>query len=99
MKTCTFLKSHLDSVRRVTRETLQKIMTTLGPKYLGLLISEMTSLLSRGFQVHVLVYTIHSILVALKDFFQATDVDKCLISILDVSNFFKLFKYNFKCQL
>lgn len=86
MKTCTFLKSHLDSVRRVTREILQKIMITLGPKYLGLLISEMSTLLSRGFQVHVLVYTIHSILVSLKESFQPTDIDKCLLTILDVSN-------------
>ncbi|GLV33838.1 uncharacterized protein CBL_11277 [Carabus blaptoides fortunei] len=84
MKLCTFLKSHLESVRRVTRETLQKIMTTLGPKYLGLLISEMSSLLSRGFQVHVLVFTIHAVLTTLKDMFQPMDVDKCLLTILEV---------------
>lgn len=87
MKLCTFLKSHLESVRRVTRETLQKIMVTLGPKYLGLLISEMSSLLSRGFQVHVLVFTIHAVLTTLKDMFQPTDVDKCLLTILEVRYF------------
>lgn len=87
MKLCTFLKSHLESVRRVTRETLQKFMVTLGPKYLGLLISEMSSLLSRGFQVHVLVFTIHAVLTTLKDMFQPTDVDKCLLTILEVRYF------------
>ncbi|PSN56059.1 hypothetical protein C0J52_11812, partial [Blattella germanica] len=77
IKLCTFLKSRLDSIRRVTRETLQKIMLTLGPKYLELLIDEMTVMLTRGYQVHVLIYTIHAVLVTLKDKFQAGDIDLC----------------------
>lgn len=85
MKICSFFKSHLESVRRTTRETLQKIMISLGPNYLGLLLGEMSSMLSRGFQVHVLVYSVHSILVCLKEYFKPTDVDKCLLTILEVS--------------
>ncbi|KAJ8971909.1 hypothetical protein NQ314_000480 [Rhamnusium bicolor] len=84
MKLCTFLKSQLESVRRVTRETLQKIILTLGPKYLGLLLAEMTPLLSRGFQVHVLVYTVHGILNCLKDMYKPTDVDKVLLTVLNL---------------
>lgn len=85
IKLCTFLKSHLDSVRKIARETLQKIMLTVGPKYLTVLLKEMVPLLSRGFQVHVLVYTVHGVLSCLKSSYQSGDVDKILIDVLDVS--------------
>ncbi|EFA12725.1 small subunit processome component 20 homolog [Tribolium castaneum] len=84
MKLCTFLKSHLESVRRVTRETLQKIMQTLGPDYLGLLLGEMTPLLNRGFQVHVLIFTIHAVLNCLKPMFEAYHIDKVLLTVLQL---------------
>ncbi|XP_047005132.1 small subunit processome component 20 homolog [Schistocerca americana] len=84
MRLCTFLKSRMDSVRRIAREILQKIMVTLGPSYLSVLLSEMSSLLTKGFQVHVLVYTVHSVLVVMKDMFRAGDVDNCLQSILEL---------------
>lgn len=84
MKLCTFLKSQLESVRRAARETLQKIMTALGPSYLGLLLDEMVPLLSRGFQVHVLVYTVHSVLTSLRDMFREKDVDAVLNTVTKV---------------
>ncbi|XP_078042078.1 small subunit processome component 20 homolog [Augochlora pura] len=84
MKLCTFLKSRLESVRRVTREVLQKIMITLGPKYLHYLLREMNTLLTKGFQVHVLAYTVQSVLVALKPYFQKLDINENLQSILSV---------------
>ncbi|KAG5868691.1 hypothetical protein JTB14_031637 [Gonioctena quinquepunctata] len=80
-KICTFLRSRLESVRRVAKETLQKIMLTLGPKYLRLLLSEMTPLLNRGYQVHVLVFTIHGILSCLKDLYEPSDIDKILLTV------------------
>lgn len=85
MKLCTFLKSRMESVRRMTREILQKIMITLGPKYLHHLLKETNTLLTKGFQVHVLVYTIQSVLLALKPYFQKFDVNRNLHSILSVS--------------
>ncbi|XP_048263672.1 small subunit processome component 20 homolog isoform X2 [Bombus terrestris] len=84
MKLCTFLKSRLESVRRVTREILQKIMITLGPKYLHHLLREMNTLLTKGFQVHVLAFTVQSVLVALKPYFQKFDINENLQSILSV---------------
>ena len=78
IKTCTFLKSELESVRKVTRETLQKIMNTLGPEYLGLLLEEMTTLLPQGYQVHVLVYTMHAILSCLRDKYKPSHIDSIL---------------------
>ncbi|KAK3932177.1 Small subunit processome component 20-like protein [Frankliniella fusca] len=84
VKLCTFLKSRLDSVRRVTRETLQKVMVSLGPSFLGTLLKEMTTLLTRGFQVHVLVFSIHSVLISLKEVFKAGDIDESLPYIIEV---------------
>lgn len=69
----------------MTRETLQKIMLTLGPKYLGILLHEMSVMLTRGYQVHVLIYTVHAVLVSLKNRFQPGDIDCNLQGILEVS--------------
>lgn len=85
MKLCTFLKSRLESVRRVTRETLQNIMVTLGTGYMSMLLNEMTALLTQGFQVHVLIYTIHAIFVSLSERFEKGHMDSCLPYILEVS--------------
>lgn len=85
MKLCTFLKSRLESVRRVTRETLQNIMVTLGTGYMSMLLNEMTALLTQGFQVHVLIYTIHAIFVSLSEHFKKGHMDSCLPYILEVS--------------
>lgn len=85
MKLCTFLKSRLESVRRVTRETLQNIMLTLGTSYMSMLLNEMTALLTQGFQVHVLIYTIHAIFVSLSERFEKGHMDSCLPYILEVN--------------
>lgn len=85
MKLCTFLKSRLESVRKITRETLQTIMVSLGPGFLPTLIREMKALLTRGYQVHVLVYSIHSVLVPLEPHFLKWQLDKCAHSIIEVS--------------
>jgi U3 small nucleolar RNA-associated protein 20 len=76
----------------VTRETLQKIMLILGSKYLGTLLYEMSVMLTRGYQVHVLIYTIHAVLVSLNNLFQPGDIDCNLQSILEVS---KLTHYHY----
>lgn len=86
-KLCTFLKSHLESVRRVTRETLQQIMVSVGPNRLPLLLGEMTALLTKGFHVHVLVFTINSVVQALHGFFKPGDLDVNIPVILRVRVF------------
>lgn len=59
-------------------------MITVGTKYIGVFLEHVTLLLTRGFQVHVLVATIHSILDALKTEFKPGDLDDNLDSILNV---------------
>lgn len=79
-----FLKSPLISVRMTTRNILKSIMLTVGAKHLEMLLSHMTSLLIRGFQVHVLTITVHSLLDALKTSLKNGIMDKCLQYVLDV---------------
>uniref|UniRef100_A0A1A9W7R9 Small subunit processome component 20 homolog n=1 Tax=Glossina brevipalpis TaxID=37001 RepID=A0A1A9W7R9_9MUSC len=85
MKVCTFLRSPLKSVRMLTRDILKKIMLCLGPKYLATLIDHLQTLLTRGFQVHVLSVTVHGVLDALRESLQPKDVEKCLHNLLQVS--------------
>lgn len=81
---CSFLKSPLKQVRVLARDIVKKIMITVGASYLGVLLEHLTLLLTRGFQVHVLVATIHSVLDALKADFKRGDIDDTLTYILDV---------------
>lgn len=52
MKVCNSLKNRSRDVRDVARDTLIKMATSLGPKYLQYVIKEMKELLTRGYQVH-----------------------------------------------
>ncbi|XP_063244418.1 small subunit processome component 20 homolog [Bacillus rossius redtenbacheri] len=83
-KLCSFLKSRMDSVRRITRDTMQKIVVALGPAHLGAVVREMAALLTKGFQVHVLAFTVHAVLSALKGAYGRGDVDSCLQDVLEV---------------
>lgn len=62
LKLSSFLKSKNEQVRRASRATLIKIMAFVGPAYMSDLLRVLKQNLDKGFQVHVLNYTIHSIL-------------------------------------
>ncbi|KAH8370516.1 hypothetical protein KR093_003840 [Drosophila rubida] len=85
MKVCTFLRSPLKSVRMLTRDILKKIMLTLGGSWLGLLLEQLQSLLTRGFQVHVLSVTLHGVLDALRGQLQPAHIESCLQNLLEVA--------------
>lgn len=59
-------------------------MITVGTSYLGVLLEHLTILLTRGFQVHVLVATIHTVLDALKADFKTGELNDNIHYILDV---------------
>eukprot|EP00963_Diacronema_lutheri_P004751 scaffold358_cov343-Pavlova_lutheri.AAC.37 len=59
---CNVLKSRNQDVRNKTRRVLASIILELGPSYLPYLIEVMGASLSKGYQVHVLGYTLHSLL-------------------------------------
>lgn len=85
LKVSSFLKSSLKQVRATARHTLKEILITLGPNYLEQVISNLKGLLSKGFQVHVLSVTIHTLMDALKTQLSTSNVsDKLVHSILDI---------------
>lgn len=62
LKLCSFLKSKNEQIRKVARATLVKVMNFLGPAYMPDFLRVLKQNLDKGFQVHVLNYTIHSVL-------------------------------------
>lgn len=48
---CDLLKTKTESIRETTRETLLKMMESLGPKHFRCLLSEMKGVMKRGYQV------------------------------------------------
>lgn len=84
MKVSNFLKSPMIGVRSTAREIISKIMLAIGTTYLGVLLSHLTILLTRGIHVHVLISTVHTVLITLKDSFTPGIMDKHLQNVLKV---------------
>lgn len=59
---CNVLKSRNQEVRNKTRKVLTGITLELGPSYLPYMIEVIAASLSKGYQIHVLGYTLHSLL-------------------------------------
>nr|POE48093.1 u3 small nucleolar rna-associated protein 20 [Quercus suber] len=72
------LRSRSQEARDQTRKTLAAIMGLIGPTYLGFMLKELRSALQRGYQLHVLSFTVHSLLVLLVDVCQPGDLNHCL---------------------
>lgn len=81
---CHILRSRAQESRDLTRKTLAEISTLIGPGYFGFVLKELRSALARGYQLHVLSFTVHSILVATADIFKPGDLDYCLNHIVAV---------------
>eukprot|EP00794_Sanderia_malayensis_P003704 gene3704-4224_t len=84
LRVCQSLKSRARDVRETARTTLVKIAASLGPSYLPYIVREMRSVLKRGYQLHVLSYTLKAILDGLIEQFSPGDLDECLNDILNV---------------
>lgn len=81
---CHILRSKAQESRDMTRETLTKICVLLGPSCFGFVLKELRGALARGYQLHVLSYTMHSILVATTPEYAPGDLDYCLPSIVAI---------------
>ncbi|OAX78214.1 hypothetical protein ACJ72_07482 [Emergomyces africanus] len=78
------LRSRSQDARDMTRKTLADIALILGPSYFGYILRELRSTLTRGYQLHVLSYTVHSILVTTSDHFKPGDLDQNLDALTAV---------------
>jgi U3 small nucleolar RNA-associated protein 20 len=81
---CHILRSKAQEARDMTRDTLTKICVLLGPSCFGFVLKELRGALARGSQLHVLSYTMHSILVAVTPEYAPGDLDYCLSSIVAI---------------
>ncbi|KAI0964885.1 armadillo-type protein [Xylaria arbuscula] len=81
---CHILRSKALESRDMARDTLSKMTSLLGPSYLGFVLKELRGALTSGYQLHVLSYTMHTILVAAIPQFQPGDIDYCLDDIMAI---------------
>ncbi|XP_037315787.2 small subunit processome component 20 homolog isoform X2 [Pungitius pungitius] len=86
MKVCVVLRNRFQEVRDVARGTLVKIIETLGYKYLQYLLKEMQGILVKGYQVHVLTFTVHQLLSVLSPTLKSGDLDPCMNMLIDIFN-------------
>ncbi|KAK5169097.1 U3 snoRNP protein [Saxophila tyrrhenica] len=75
---CHVLRSRSIEARDQTRKALAAILGLVGPAYFGFLLKELRVALQRGYQLHVLSFTVHSLLVHAIDQYQPGDLDHCL---------------------
>ncbi|KAM0203736.1 hypothetical protein ACHAPQ_001164 [Fusarium lateritium] len=78
------LRSKAIEARDMARDTLVKIAVILGPSYFGFILKELRGALTRGYQLHVLSFTMHSLLVAVLPLCAPGDLDYCLTFIVTV---------------
>lgn len=81
-KICHMLRSRHDDLREGTRKHLSKASNILGAKYIKFIIQELKGALGRGFQVHVLGYTVNSILISTE--LEHGDLDDSASLIMDI---------------
>jgi U3 small nucleolar RNA-associated protein 20 len=81
---CSTLKSKAQDSRDTARKTLNDIALLLGPVYFGYILKELRNTLLRGYQLHVLSFTVHSMLVVTTDHFNQGDLDYCLADLVAV---------------
>ncbi|XP_077356066.1 small subunit processome component 20 homolog [Festucalex cinctus] len=86
IKVCVVLRNRFQEVRDVARGTLVKIIETLGYRYLHYLLKEMQGILVKGYQVHVLTFTVYQLLSALRPSLKSGDLDPCMRMLINIFN-------------
>jgi len=81
---CHILRSRSQESRDMTRRTLTEITTLLGPQYFEFVLKELRGALLRGYQLHVLSFTMHSILVSVTPTYSPGALDYCVGQIMSV---------------
>ena len=82
------LRSHSRTVRDTGREILLKSTNLLGASYLLMVIKEIHSVLQRGYQLHILGYSLHSLLQGANPDILSSDMDACLNDVMEVGFIF-----------
>ncbi|KAM4037263.1 small subunit processome component 20 homolog isoform 2-T2 [Anomaloglossus baeobatrachus] len=86
LKVCILLRNRAQEIRDIARNTLIKILETLGPRYLHYVLKEMQNVLVKGYQVHVLTFTVNLLLKGLTAKLKSGDLDGCIESLIRIFN-------------
>jgi len=76
------LRSRSQENRDTSRKTLNEALSILGPRFFGFILKELRAALNRGYQLHVLGFTVHSLLTHLPA--QHGALDGCVMDVVDV---------------
>ncbi|CAD5211198.1 unnamed protein product [Bursaphelenchus okinawaensis] len=71
-------------VRKAARKTMEHIVRLLGPSYLKKIVVELRKKFTRGFQVHVMTFTVHALLSCLQEVVKPGDFNACLNDVFEV---------------
>ncbi|XP_069829345.1 small subunit processome component 20 homolog [Dendropsophus ebraccatus] len=86
LKVCVLLRNRAQEIRDIARNTLIKIIETLGARYLHYVLKEMQTVLVKGYQVHVLTFTVNLLLKGLTSRLKSGDLDGCMDSLIQIFN-------------
>ncbi|XP_040840145.1 small subunit processome component 20 homolog isoform X1 [Ochotona curzoniae] len=86
LKVCALLKNRAQEIRDIARSTLAKIIEDLGVHFLQYVLKELQTTLVRGYQVHVLTFTVYMLLQNLSSKLQVGDLDSCLDIMIEIFN-------------
>ncbi|KIX92029.1 uncharacterized protein Z520_12244 [Fonsecaea multimorphosa CBS 102226] len=78
------LRSRAQESRDAARKALCELVLLLGPGSLQFVLREMRTALTRGYQLHVVSFTLHAILVALAPQIEHGDLDYCCEELVAV---------------
>jgi U3 small nucleolar RNA-associated protein 20 len=78
------LRSRSQDVRDTARETLSKMMAILGAKYFPFLIKQLVTALRRGYELHVLCYSLRSILGSMESALEVGDLDETIDQLIPI---------------
>ncbi|KAI8146751.1 armadillo-type protein [Fennellomyces sp. T-0311] len=81
---CQMIRSRALDVREALRDTLLKVNAYLGPSYLSFIIKELKTALTKGYEVHVLGYTVNVLLADTIPRIEVGQIDYCLEDIVDI---------------
>ncbi|TPX64406.1 hypothetical protein SpCBS45565_g05899 [Spizellomyces sp. 'palustris'] len=81
---CQFLRCRGQDARDRTRDTLVKIAEVLGAEYLPFILKELEGALTRGYQLHVLGFTVHSLVSNMVPTVAAGQLDACVGNLIRI---------------
>ncbi|TMS35860.1 hypothetical protein L596_003161 [Steinernema carpocapsae] len=84
LKLNSLILSRSYNVREVARKTMISVLQVLGTVYLPFVIREMKQIMNKGYQVHVMIYTVHVLISAMKEDLKSGDLDSCLLDIMEI---------------